>query len=112
MAKLENVKLIEVVGGVISEIEYGGESYKKVEVSRGDVKVGDIVQNDVDREDAAKGSFYEVVPHDEYGTTVRDDVGASHTNIIYNGDVFRKVSAPAITERVDELETRVSALEA
>jgi len=112
LAKLEGVNVIDMRDGEITKIVYKGETYKKVDIERSEVEIGDIVRNTITRRDAAKGNYYEVVGDSFFVTTVLDDVNDGHTEIIHHGEIFRKVSAPTITDRVDELDTRVSALEA
>src|SRR5690625_7482705 len=98
--------------GEITKIVYKGETYKKVDIERSEVEIGDIVRNTITRRDAAKGNYYEVVGDSFFVTTVLDDVNDGLTEIIHHSEIFRKVSAPTITARVDELNTQVSALEA
>lgn len=109
MAKLEGVKVIDMVGGEVTKIAYEGEEYAKVD---GVGKAGDIglrVSNDVSW--ARLGEYFEMEGSSTclyYTDNVGDTPAVNQSHWVF----FRKTSAqPTLTDRVDELETRVSALE-
>lgn len=120
MAKLQNVRTIDMAGGAITAIEYGGAVYSKVD---GESNAGDIVR--VMGRSWGKiedGSFYR-----SKGT--RKGFGGRYTDIEFqteaNGnvsdfEVFRKAtespqaSAPfaeMVVSRVEAVEKRIDALE-
>lgn len=108
MAKLENVKVIDMVNGEVTKIAYDGDEYTKVE---GDGKAGDIglrIKNDASW--ARIGEYFKV--HVDYLTLeYRDNDGDTTEVNPLQWAFFRKVSAPTLTERMDSVEQRVSALE-
>lgn len=117
MAKLDGVKTLDMVNGKITKVAYGGAAYERVE---GEAKefgsVGDLVLNGRIHCDLTVGAFYEIVINEEYGwTTVRDDVGDWHSDVLYNprSVLFRKVSAstsPSLEERVSSAEGEIESL--
>ncbi|MBL4957344.1 hypothetical protein I5F15_10955 [Bacillus velezensis] len=113
MAKLDGVKTLGMVNGEITKVAYGGAAYERVEGRAKDFgSVGDLVLNGRIHCDLTVGAFYEIVINEEYGwTTVRDDVGDWHSDVLYNprSVLFRKVSAN--TDTSSSLEERVSSAE-
>ncbi|WP_181445813.1 hypothetical protein [Bacillus velezensis] len=117
MAKLDGVKTLDMVNGEITKVAYGGAAYERVE---GEAKefgsVGDLVLNGRIHCDLTVGAFYEIVINEEYGwTTVRDDVGDWHSDVLYNprSVLFRKVAAsanPSLEERVSSAEGEIESL--
>ncbi|MFP3684271.1 hypothetical protein SB847_11005 [Bacillus sp. SIMBA_026] len=117
MAKLDGVKTLDMVNGKITKVAYGGAAYERVE---GEAKefgsVGDLVLNGRIHCDLTVGAFYEIVINEEYGwTTVRDDVGDWHSDVLYNprSVLFRKVAAstnPSLEERVSSAEGEIESL--
>lgn len=116
MAKLEGVKVLDMVGGEITKVAYDGVEYVKIDNVKEPID-GDIALNNKESESYTEGAFYELrAGLSKFGNfiTKSDNDGAG-----YNGKhpkfwtVFRKVSAskPTIDERVDSLEKRVDALE-
>ncbi|GGP13488.1 hypothetical protein [Oceanobacillus neutriphilus] len=92
MAKLTNVKTLEMVGGTVTKIEYEGELYEKVSAGEAD-QIGDIVAGKIPIT-ASELSFFEVIG-------INDTVEHKGTGMFYdedgdyNGmlryDTFRKV---------------------
>lgn len=115
MAKLEGVNVINMRDGEITKIEYEGEEYTKDENVTEPID-GDIALNKLGTRSYTKGAFYELreglTNYGSFGTKTDDQDSKNNGKSRDHFDVFRKVSAPTITERVDGLETRVSALEA
>ncbi|MCX2773093.1 hypothetical protein [Bacillus sp. H2FL2] len=117
MAKLDGIKTLDMVNGEITKVAYGGAAYERVE---GEAKefgsVGDLVLNGRIHCDLTVGAFYEIVINEEYGwTTVRDDVGDWHSDVLYNprSVLFRKVAAsanPSVEERVAKAEGEIESL--
>lgn len=113
MAKLEGVKVIDMVDGNVTKVEYNGEEYVKVD---GDTKKGDLVQFSVERDATTKGAFYKVVNDRDYYED--DDGGTGYTtsgwggphlrtvfrkvteiyDLIYNGEKYRKVTDRDVRE--------------
>jgi len=103
MAKLTNVKTLEMVGGTVTKIEYNGEFYEKVDDGSPD-QIGDIVAGKIPIT-ASELSFFEVIG-------INDTVEHKGTGMFYdedgnyNGmrryDTFRKVDAiPSGLKKVD-----------
>ncbi|AUS14821.1 hypothetical protein M3616_12970 [Bacillus velezensis] len=117
MAKLDGVKTLDMVNGEITKVAYGGAAYERVE---GEAKefgsVGDLVLNGRIHCDLTVGAFYEIVINEEYGwTTVRDDIGDWHSDVLYNprSVLFRKVAAsanPSLEDRVSSAEGEIESL--
>ena len=110
MAKLQNVKTIDMQDGLVTKIEYNGDVYEYFgEDNYGEQKSGDIVLNKDNRTDTVKGAYYQV----NYYGKVYDDADELHTNIQRNCYAFRRANPEvALTnERLDSLEERVSVLE-
>lgn len=101
MAKLDNVKTVDMVDGVITKVIYKGETYERLGVRRiRGAKLGDIVRNNNLSSDATVGGYYKVIREAFGGLTVRDDVGDDHPNILYYGEIFRKVAPKLMGEHV------------
>ncbi|SET42733.1 hypothetical protein SAMN05216389_11134 [Oceanobacillus limi] len=107
MAKLQGVEVIDMVGGEVTKIAYAGAEYTKVDER---AEMGDIVLSN-GTIDARKGFYYEVNTEDGYGDRAIVDDVSSKRSALDKFVVFRKSSAPTLTERVGDLETRVSAIE-
>lgn len=116
MAKLECVKVLDMVGGEITKVAYDGAEYVKVDDVKEPVD-GDIAVNNQESPSYTEGAFYELQAGlSEFGsfiTKLDDDGYADNGKHPRFWTVFRKVSAskPTIDERVDSLEKRVDALE-
>jgi hypothetical protein len=115
MAKLENVKILDMVNGEPTRVEYNGEIYEK---ANGIAKSGDLVRavDDVCITDVTEGGFYEIYT-DEHGDLVfDDDIGDDRDYDVWTDELetFRKVPVqpqPDLAERIAELERRIAALE-
>lgn len=117
MAKLNNVKVLDMVGGEITKIAYDGAEYTKVDDIASKNDIAEIVKAWGNQE---KGEFYRVI-QDEHILYGNDDdtfvyidgavCNASETLDAVN--LFRKTLAttPSIEERVSALESRVDAIE-
>jgi hypothetical protein len=102
MAKLEGVKVIDMVDGDVTKVTYGGAEYVKVD---GDPKAGDI---GLFKENAyIAGDFDIVISIDEAGDPELEDSGNWYAFYL---TFFRKVNAPTLTDRVTSLESRVDEL--
>jgi cupin superfamily acireductone dioxygenase involved in methionine salvage len=116
MAKLENVKILDMVNGEPTRVEYNGAIYEKV----GDEAVeGDLVLvTDADFiGDVEQGEFYKIYT-DSDGDLVFDDEDDWARDYSCNEaglKTFRKVSetkaSADLAERLAELERRLEALE-
>ncbi|CAM3633640.1 hypothetical protein [Mesobacillus zeae] len=111
MAKITGVKTVDMVGGEITKVAYGGDEYVKVD---GPAVKGDLVSIVKAWGGIPAGEFYSV--DQVTGTRGREFVYIDGSANGYQSSVqpFRKVSAqsaPAIEERVATLEKRVDALE-
>jgi len=112
MAKLENVKILDMVNGEPTRVEYNGAIYEKTE---DDAEAGDLVRViDADViEDVTQGGFYETYIDDDIDGPAfvddDDDVRSYEAND-HALETFRKVSADLV-ERLAELERRLEALE-
>jgi hypothetical protein len=117
MAKLENVKVLEMSYGEITHIQYNGKIYERVseKASAGDlVLVGDKVAEAI--EGVESGAFYELYEEDEYGDLVfTDDDDDERTYSSWSDELilFRAIETADkdIEKRVAELERRLSAIE-
>lgn len=90
IAKLNGVKVLEATGGQVTEVEYDGVIYEKVDGHAfKDAKEGDLVFNVADRLDAPIG--YYAVEEDGY---VIDDEDDEHREIQEYGFLFRAKPAP------------------
>jgi transcription antitermination factor NusG len=117
MAKLENVKVIDMIDGKVARIQYNGKVYERVSVK---ANAGDLVlvENEDDAEwicDVESGAFYELY-EDEYGDLVfkdDDDSDRDYSNWYDELVLFRatETSDKDIEKRVAELERRLSAIE-
>jgi hypothetical protein len=113
--KLENVKILDMVNGEPTRVEYNGVIYEK---TNGNAKSGDLVRavDDVCITDVTEGGFYEIYT-DEHGDLVfDDDIGDDRDYDVWTDELetFRKVPdqpQPDLVERIAELERRIAALE-
>jgi ribosomal protein L19 len=115
MAKLENVKILDMVNGEPTRVEYNGAVYVKTE---DDAEAGDLVR--VIDEDGigyvTQGGFYETYM-DGVDLVFVDDDGDERDYDFYDTELetFRKVSETKViadlAERLAELERRLEALE-
>lgn len=111
MAKLENVKTIDMVNGEITKVAYEGAEYAKV---NGEAQVGDLIQAKRTALDTTKDAFYKIIEVSESGFSYSDDENDSH-DWDYDGsyELFRKISTPAnpsLESRVETLEAEVKEL--
>jgi Mind bomb SH3 repeat domain len=107
MAKLENVKILDMVNGEPTRVEYNGAIYEKTEEK---AQAGDLVRV-IDAEeiiDVTQGGFYEM----DDDTTFYDDDDCMRDYAVNDHalETFRKASAD-LAERLAELERRLEALE-
>jgi len=116
MAKLENVKVLEMSYGEITHIQYNGKIYERVseKANAGDLV---LVTNEVAEaiEGVESGAFYELY-EDEYDDLVfADDDDDERTYISWSDELvlFRAIETADkdIEKRVAELERRLSAIE-
>ena len=114
MAKLDGVKVLDMVGGNVTKVAYNGAEYVKTDEI---VKDGDIFQllpgnSVIGGEDYA---FYATRIYLDGDIVISTEYNGNATAVQSKGfgTAFRKVSAskPTIDERVDSLEKRVDALE-
>lgn len=112
MAKLDNVKTIDMVNGEITKVEYNGEIYAKVE---GTAEKGDLALANEWLVDTTAGAYYEVMMTSNHVVDefrYYDDVDDAHHSFMSdNFTFFRKRSAPSLNERVSVLESKVATLE-
>ena len=115
MAKLENVKNLDMVDGELTRVEYNGVVYVKTDEK---AKEGDLVRV-IDADiigDVTQGGFYEIFNEFPRPAFV-DDEGdiRSYEALEYWLETFRKVSetkaSADLAERLAELERRLEALE-
>ncbi len=115
MAKLEGVKTIDMIGGEITKVGYGGAVYERMDEK---VREGDLFQL-LDGHcifGGEVGAFYTTEKYRD-GDVVLPTEGtgnATYTQSRGWGAAFRKVSAPTIeqvVEKVDALTERVDAME-
>ncbi|MEK4178524.1 hypothetical protein NSQ61_02860 [Aeribacillus sp. FSL K6-1121] len=118
MAKLENVKVLEMSYGEITHVQYNGKIYERVSEK---ASAGDLVL--VENEGVAEaiegvesGAFYELYEEDEYGDLVfADDDDDERTYSSWSDELvlFRAIETADkdIEKRVAELERRLSAIE-
>lgn len=116
MAKLENVKILDMVNGELTRVEYNGAIYEKTEEK---AKEGDLVRV-IDADfiyDVIQGGFYKVYT-DGGGGLSFDDEDNEERDYAANQralETFRKVSETKagadLAERLAELERRLEALE-
>ncbi|MEK4970670.1 hypothetical protein MKX29_24000 [Cytobacillus sp. FSL R7-0696] len=115
MAKLENVKTIDMVNGEITKVEYNGDIYVKVDEGQGTENIGDIVigKKGKGRDD----SYFEIVEISSFNSSRSGkfyDEDDDLDGMLYY-EVFRKQSTPSATanldERVSVLESKVATLE-
>lgn len=105
MAKLTNVKTVDMVNGEITKVAYDGAEYAKVDSVVESTE--DILLAIEHGNDRTKGEFYRVIG---VGIIIRweDDVSTNGVSAEYIGErfaVFRKISAepsPTLDERVTE----------
>lgn len=92
MAKLEGVKVLDMVGGEITKVAYDGAEYVKVD-GRG--QIGDLIKlNDKATLVVTSGAFYEGVSLGfANDIEIINDVGDAHAWGVEYYDTFRKVSA-------------------
>lgn len=113
MAKLENVKTIDMVNGEITKVAYDGAEYGRVE---GEAKAGDIVLVKEAWGDQNVGEFFIVTCtnsgiHDQIVGMDGNTCGASTYK--YRLKIFRKVEAatkPSVEERVAKAEGEIESL--
>lgn len=116
MANLENVKILDMVNGEPTRVEYNGVVYVKTEEK---AKEGDLVRV-IDEDDigyVTQGGFYKTYIDDDNDLVFEDDDG--NERVYYLNDdaleTFRKVSeikvSADLVERLVELERRIEALE-
>lgn len=115
MAKLENVKTIDMVNGEITKVEYNGDIYVKVDEGQGTENIGDIVigKKGKGRDD----SYFEIVEISSFNSSRSGKFYDEDDDLdgMFYYEVFRKQSTPSATatldERVSVLESKVSTLE-
>lgn len=115
MAKLENVKILDMVNGEPTRVEYNGEVYVKTEDN---AEAGDLVRViDEDISDVEIGGFYKVYKDADGDLYFNDDVEDKRDCGFWADEleIFRKVSETKasvdLAERLAELERRLEALE-
>ncbi|MEK5323330.1 hypothetical protein [Aeribacillus sp. FSL M8-0254] len=118
MAKLENVKVIDMIDGKVARIQYNGKVYDRVSAK---ANTGDLVL--VTNEGVAEaiegveaGAFYELYEEDEYGDLVfadDDDDVRFYSSWSDELVLFRAIETADkdIEKRVAELERRLYAIE-
>lgn len=113
MAKLEGVKILDMVNGEITKVAYGGAAYERVE---GGAKVGDMVLVKEAWGDQNVGEFF-VVTYTRSGTFDQivgmDGNTCEASSYKWRLKIFRKVDSatnPSIEDRVSALESDVAAL--
>jgi hypothetical protein len=109
MAKLNNVKVIDVAGGEVMKVAYDGAEYVK---DGGIAQVGDVILAGSEMVyDTTPGAYYEVVELDSEGDSVIfDDVGDRHIWSVTRYTRLRKDATqvlPTLESRVDKLEATV-----
>jgi hypothetical protein len=115
MAKLENVKILDMVNGEPTRVEYDGEVYVKTE---DDAKAGDLVRV-IDAfyiTCVEEGGFYDIFDRHDLLMFLDDDGDFRPYKLNRRGfETFRKVSetkaSADLAERLAELERRLEALE-
>lgn len=115
MAKLEGVKVMDMVNGEITKIAYDGAEYAKVGDGFENANVGDIFTTPMKHTGMTPNTYYELI------RTNSSEVRFYNDNDYYDGfnrtyshaKVFRKISdgKPTIEALVDDLEKRVEAIE-
>jgi hypothetical protein len=115
MAKLENVKILDMVNGEPTRVVYNGAIYEKTE---DDAEAGDLVRViDEDISDVEIGGFYKVYKDADDDLYFNDDVEDKRDCDFWADELetFRKVSetkdSADLAERLTELERRFEALE-
>lgn len=108
MAKLTNVKTVDMVNGEITKVAYDGAEYAKVD----DGQKGDIGLVVNDWGDQKVGEYYEIklVSNDCYRIDGKQMIAACYKRRM---QPFRKINVqtlPTLEARVTELETEVAAL--
>ncbi|QVY62955.1 hypothetical protein [Cytobacillus gottheilii] len=111
MAKLMNVKTLDMVNGEITKVEYDGAVYEKVD---GKAQIGDLVTTISSWGTIEVGENYIVI--DTRSHSGHDYVDVGNNIVGYQEDfvAYRKTSANPTTsldERVSTLEQRVDSLE-
>lgn len=113
MAKLSNVKTLDMVNGEVTKIEHNGSTYVKTDDK---VKAGDIFKLlpghvVIEGDDNA---YY--TTHGARGSNVLIDTkyfgSATHVQKVGHGVAFRKTNEATVGERISSLEVRASNLEA
>lgn len=110
MAKLEGVKVMDMVNGEVTRVEYGGEVYEKVD---GPAQKGDLMRpNGKHVESHIKHyAFYYVIDTDGYSADVIDDAGKRNGLSHKMYDAFRKISVqPSLADRVTAVEAKLNVL--
>lgn len=118
MAKLNGVKTLDMKNGEITKVAYNGEEYAKVDKYEG-LQKGDIFLAGPHTKflvNMDTQGYYELIGVQSDGDPIfEDDRGnVRKPGMGAVGVLYRKISAstsPTIEKRVDELESRVSALE-
>lgn len=111
MAKLNGVKTLDMVNGEITKISYDGAEYAKV-ADR--AEKDDLLLSEFDELDIDEGAFYACHSAYRHGIHLYDNNGDFRDRNHGEFKVFRKISAstsPTIEKRVDDLESRVTAIE-
>lgn len=121
MAKLEGVKVLDMVNGQITKVGYNGAVYEHIE---GTPKKGDIAEIISEWGHQIKGAFYSVIQEDHFLYSIVEDAivyidgELKHASSnVENVRLYRKIgesSLPTIEEvnaKVDSLAERVDALE-
>src|SRR5690554_300380 len=115
MAKLEGVKVMDMVNGEITKIAYDGAEYAKVGDGFENAKVGDIFTTPIEHVGMTPNAYYELIRTNSSEVRFYNDIDSCDGfNRMYGpAKVFRKISddKPTIESRVDDLEKRVEALE-
>src|SRR5690625_526017 len=110
MAKLEGVKVIDMVDGEATKVTYNGEEYKLTE---DEAQVGDIMRpNGTHFEcNIMHYKYYDVIEVSEGSICVIDEEGDRNGIGNLHADIFRKASTTSLDERVSTLETTAFSLE-
>jgi hypothetical protein len=116
MAKLESVKILDMINGEPTRVEYNGTVYEKTEDG---AKAGDLVRV-VDKDGigyVTQGGFYEIYIDDDDDLVFGDDDGDERVYCLNDDalETFRKVNETKanadLVERLAELERRLEVLE-
>lgn len=118
MAKLNDVKTLDMAGGEITKIAYNGANYVKTDAPP---QVGDLMLETTGRKysDVTKGAFYEIIrlDSDDDPEFIDDEGDLNAVDLNYEGETknvyYREQSTnSSLMNRVTALEERLAALEA